>query len=288
MALRRLVFYVMAATAAAVLAIVLTHTGSPGATTTSYPSLNQIDFDGDHDAGCALTGSAEGAWDTNETNADYPPGGPPPTSTTIEHSIVGEGNCSARFFDAAGTRRRAELGHPVNGNNPEITYELLIYVPVGMTYGNKPPTLEGTTLTQTHAQSDPSLGHGCYGGGVSINGPPSDTLHLRTVRACTSPQEIGQSKYILGSFPKGQWFAVKVRESFADDATGYVQAWVDPDGPGPAIYQERLPKTFGDNAPVSPDSVFRVREGSYRGDSVNDTVLYEDGFHLKCWRPVNC
>ena len=44
--------------------------GNP-VTGAGYPSLADVDWEGDFDSGCQLVGSLPGAWDNNATNADY-------------------------------------------------------------------------------------------------------------------------------------------------------------------------------------------------------------------------
>ena len=239
-----------------------------------YPSLSRVDWNGGFDPGCELIGSLPGAWDVNATNADHVGG-----LTTIERSIVGEGQCAAKFTDAASTTMvRSELARHATGPDPEFTYEMLVYVPSGQSFP------KGSTLTQT--KEDGSAG-GCYNGGWQIadnTGTTGGRLQLRTVFACTTPQVNGQRNFDAGPLPRDRWFALKVHERFSNDPrVGFIQAWVDADGTGPGGYAEVVPRTFLDNEDAGGEHV-RMRIGSYRQATSHTTTLYIDGFRLKCWR----
>jgi polysaccharide lyase-like protein/Big-like domain-containing protein len=241
-----------------------------GAGGAGYPSI-AIDWDGDFDSGCQLVGSAGGAWDYNETNADHTGG-----STTIERSIVGEGQCAARFTNSAsGDMTRSELQRSATGADPEFTYEMLVRVPSGQTFP------KGSSLTQT--KQEKSGGRGCYNGGLGVaddTGTTGGQLDLTTVFACTSPQKNGQRSFALGALPRDQWFALKVYEKFSNDAeVGFIQAWKDADGLGPGRYVEVVPKTHVDN---ETGQHVRLRIGSYRQGTDHTTTVYIDGVHLDC------
>jgi polysaccharide lyase-like protein len=248
--------------------------------TTGYPSLTQVDVNGGFDPGCQLLGGI-GGWQEDDSGTDYP------GTTTIERNIVGEGSCAAKFFGRAGDRTRAELQFrsPIASANPEFTYEFLTYIPRGAGYPS-----EGTTLIQTKNPKDPATDTGCYGGGVSFGNHGHGTfspngLMLTTVFQCTSHQPDGQRNFqLIDQAPLDQWFAVKVHEKFADDGSGFVEAWYDDDGPGPDPYTQVLPRTYGDNLPVSSEPYVKIRQGSYRPATNHDTWIYGDGFRLTCQR----
>jgi hypothetical protein len=244
--------------------------GGPGGA--GYPSLAPVDWDGDFDSGCQLTGSGAGAWDGNETNADYAG-----SSTTIERSEVGEGQCAAKFMNSASSHQtRAELQRSATGADPEFTYEVLMRVPSGQTFP------KGASITQTK-QEPSSSGDACYNGGWQISdgtGASGGGLELRTVSACTQPVTNGIRTFPVGVLPRDQWFALKVHERFSNDPqTGFVQAWRDADGPGPGGYVEVIPKTHIDN---EVGRRVRLRIGSYRQATDHATTIYMDGVHLDC------
>ena len=242
---------------------------------TAYPSLADVDWNGSFDSGCQLVGSASGAWDVNATNADLSGG-----STTIERSIVGEGQCAAKFTGAPSNAAvRSELTRSATGADPEFTYELLVYVPSGQSFPS------GSTLTQTKQEKS---GGGCYNGGWDIapdTGNTGGRLMLNTVFACTRPQSDGQRNFDAGALPRDRWFALKVHEKFSNDArVGFIQAWKDADGPGPGGYIEVVPKTHVDNEGNRGRQHVRLRIGSYRGRTDHATTLYIDGVRLQCQR----
>ncbi len=234
-----------------------------------YPSLADVDWEGDFDSGCQLTGSLSGAWDNNATNADSTG-----SQTTIERTVVGEGQCAAKFVNnASNTMTRAELARSATGDDPEFTYEVLVRVPSGQTFP------DGANITQTMMEKGD--GDGCYGGGWKISdgtGSSGGELELRTVPACTRPQT--KQSFPAGELPRDRWFALKVHEKFSNDPqVGFVHAWMDADGPGPVGYVEVVPKTHVDN---ETGRQVRLRIGSYRQASDHTNVLYMDGYHLDC------
>jgi Polysaccharide lyase/Bacterial Ig domain len=242
-----------------------------------YPSLPEVDWDGGFDPGCQLVGSGPGAWDANETN-----GGETNTlgSTTLERNMVGEGECGAKFTNAAsGDQTRSELQRSSTGADPEFTYEMLVRVPSAQTFP------KGASISQT--KQEKSGGRGCYNGGWGITdgtGATGGGLQYRTVFACTSPQGNGQQTFAAGILPRDQWFALRVHEKFSSDPqVGFLQAWVDADGLGPGTYVEVIPKTHVDN--VTGRTV-RLRIGQYRQGTDHTTTVYIDGMHLDC--DANC
>jgi hypothetical protein len=242
--------------------------GSPGGGA-GYPSLADVDWEGDFDSGCDLVGSTSGAWDNDATNADYAG-----SETTIERSVVGEGKCAAKFVNGpSSTMTRAELARSETGANPEFAYEVLVRVPSGQTFP------EGSNITQTKMEKVD--GEDCYNGGWKISddtGSSGGGLELRTVPACTYPQT--KQSFHVGALPRDQWFALKVHEKFSNDPqVGFVHAWMDADGPGPDGYVEVVPKTHVDN--VTGHHV-RLRIGSYRQPTDHTNVVYMDGFRLDC------
>jgi hypothetical protein len=237
-----------------------------------YPSFSHPDWDGGFDS-CQLVGPAPGAWDSNQTN-----GGETNTlgSTTIERNMVGEGQCGAKFTNAASSdQTRSELERAPTGANPEFSYEMLVRVPSGQTFPN------GISISQT--KQEKSGGRGCYNGGWGISdGTPArgGWLQYRTVFACTSPQGNGQRTFRAGALPRGKWFALKVHEKFSNDRrVGFVKAWIDVDGLGPGRYVEAIPKTHVDNL---TGRTVRLRIGAYRQATGHRTTVYIDGVHLEC------
>jgi hypothetical protein len=233
-----------------------------------YPSL-PVDWDGDFDPGCKLVGG-EGGWDEDLTNADYTGG-----RSTIERNVVGEGTCAAKFTNSPSkTMTRSEVHRSGTGPNPEFQYETLFYVP------SREAWPLGTTLTQ-HKMNKIGAEPICYTGGLRI-ADGGATLELATVFKCTEPQMNGQQRFDLGPFPRDRWFAVKVYvRGSHDPETGAVRAWVDPDGPGPLDYEERLPLTHLANQPAA-DRVWMLRLGQYRQATDHTTTFFADGFHLDC------
>jgi hypothetical protein len=233
-----------------------------------YPSLSKISWDGDFDSGCRLVGPNSGAWDVNETNADYSGG-----STTLKRGMGGEGRCAAKFTDhASNSMVRSELERFATGANPNFTYEMLVRVPSGQTFP------KGSSLTQTKQEA--RGGRGCYNGGLDIahgTGSSGGALELRTVFSCRSN---GWRTFALGVLPRDTWFGLKVHEKFSNHArVGFVQAWKDADGPGPGGYVEVLPKTHVDN---ETGKHVRLRVGSYRQPTNHTTTIYVDGVHVDC------
>jgi Polysaccharide lyase/Bacterial Ig domain len=258
------------ATAASRSFTVATGGGGGGA---GYPSLARVDWNGSFDSGCQLVGSAPGAWDVNETN-----GGETNTlgSTTLERNMVGEGQCGAKFVNSASSdQTRSELQRSSTGADPEFTYEMLVRVPSGQTFP------KGVSISQT--KQEKSGGRGCYNGGWGITdgtGATGGGLQYRTVFACTSPQSNGQHIFAAGTLPRDRWFALKVHEKFSNDPqVGFVQAWIDDDGPGPGSYLETVPKTHVDN---EWGQHVKLRIGQYRQGTDHATTVYIDGVHLEC------
>jgi Polysaccharide lyase/RTX calcium-binding nonapeptide repeat (4 copies) len=238
-----------------------------------YPSFPRSDWNGGFDPGCQLVGPAPGAWDSNQTN-----GGETNTlgSTRIERNMVGQGECGAKFTNAASSdQTRSELERSPTGANPEFTYEMLVRVPSGQTFP------KGVSISQT--KQEKSGGRGCYNGGWGITdgtGATGGGLQYRTVFACTSPQDNGQRTFRAGALPRGRWFALKVHEKFSNKPRiGFVKAWIDVDGLGPGRYLEVIPKTHVDN--VTGRHV-RLRVGQYRQDTGHRTTVYIDGVRLEC------
>jgi hypothetical protein len=247
--------------------------GGGGGGGAGYPSLARIDWNGGFDAGCQLVGSAPGAWDVNETN-----GGETNTlgSTTLERTVVGEGVCGAKFVNSASSdQTRSELQRSSTGADPEFTYEMLVRVPSGQTFP------KGVSISQT--KQEKSGGSGCYNGGWGITdgtGATGGGLQYRTVFACTSPQSNGQHIFAAGTLPRDRWFALKVHEKFSNDPqVGFVQAWIDDDGPGPGSYLETVPKTHVDN---EWGQHVKLRIGQYRQGTDHATTVYIDGVRLEC------
>jgi hypothetical protein len=235
-----------------------------------YPALAKVDWDGDFDSGCDLVGRTSGAWDVDATNADYSG-----SSTTIERTVVGEGQCAAKFTNRAASHgTRAELARSATGADPEFVYEVLVRVPSGQTFP------KGSDITQTKMEK--VGGDGCYGGGWDISdgtGTSDGRLELRTVPRCTRRPQVVRI-FPAGPLPRDRWFALKLHEKFSNDPrVGFVHAWMDADGLGPGGYTEVVPKTHIDNE-TAPH--VRLRIGSYRQATNHKTVVYMDGFHLDC------
>jgi hypothetical protein len=241
-----------------------TTTVPPTTTTTQgYPSLAYIDFDGDYDPSCSLTGS-NGGWDRNLSGSDHP------GTATIERSIVAEGNCSAKFVVPGSTgQTRANLERKATGFHPELTYEGLVFVPSGQSFP------KGVTIFDAKQEV-------CFNGGVEINdgtGTTGGTMEFRTVPSCNHEKD-----FQMGPLPRDKWFAVKVHEKFSQDpSVGFVEAWVDHDGTGPAGYTQVVQKSYVDNevTDTNPQTV-RLREGQYRQFTDHTTTIYMDGYHMQC------
>jgi hypothetical protein len=231
-----------------------------------YPSLigNEIDFDGGFD-GCSLVGG-KGGWGNNVTDSDRP------GSVTIERIIVAEGQCSARFSNPAG-KGRSELAKDPGGPDPHVVYEMLVYLPSSTSHAG--------AITQHKLSTE--FGGDCFNGGLSNRDDDPNRLHLVAVPRCTSPQSDGQVRFVLGSIPRDRWFAVKVHERFSNDpSVGFVQAWIDTDGPGPNDYVERLPRTDVDNESGNKDGArVKFRIGTYSKGPTPRTIFI-DGFHMDC------
>ncbi len=231
-----------------------------------YPSLSRaaIDFDGGFD-GCSLIGGI-GGWDNNVTDSDRP------GSVTIERTIVGEGLCSARFTNPAG-KGRSELARDPIGPDPHVVYETLVYLPSSTSHAG--------AITQHKLPTE--FGGDCFNGGLSNRDDDPDQLQLVAVPRCTSSQSDGQERFGLGYIPRDRWFAVKVHERFSNDpSVGFVQAWIDTDGPGPNDYAERLPRTNVDNESGNTSGArVKFRIGTYSTGPEPRTV-YIDGFHMDC------
>lgn len=178
--------------------------------------------------------------------------------------MVGEGRYSAKFTSGASSSAvRAELERDATGTDPEFTYELLIYVPSGQTFPG------GDSLVQNKQA-------GSYNGGIEIveAGATGGTIGLITVGATDQFRHFG-----LGTLPRDRWFAIKVAEKFSN--SGYVQAWTDADGPGPAGYVQVVPRTSADT--VAVDSSTKMRIGSYRAATDHPTTFYIDGYRMQCF-----
>lgn len=226
----------------------------------AYPSLAEIDYDGDFDPGGQLVGGP-GGWQHNVVGTDYP------GEASIVTNRVAQGSYAAKFTATGSSRSRAELAKFGGQSNPEVAYEFLTYVPSSAPYIG--------AITQ-HKQG--GSGGSCYNGGVSISDrfQPAH-VELTAVSTCSGGDET-KIRYDLGAFPRDQWFATKVHEKFANN--GSVQAWVDADGPGPNGYAQRLPKTPEDTV-GDPNVGIKFRMGLY-GDPPRGTAVWADGFHLDC------
>jgi hypothetical protein len=225
-----------------------------------YPSLAEIDYDGDFDPGGHLVGGP-GGWQHNVVGTDYP------GEASIVMNRVAQGRYAAKFTATGSSRSRAELAKFEGQPNPEVAYEFLTYVP------SSAPFI-GSIMQHKMGGG----GSSCYNGGLSIRDAyVHPHLELVAVGDCDNGDET-KIRYDLGTFPRDQWFAIKVHEKFANN--GSVQAWVDTDGPGPKGYVQRLPTTPEDTvADLSVGIKFRL--GLY-GDPPQGTAFWADGFHLDC------
>lgn len=243
-----------------------------------YPSLTQIDRDGDFDCtppslGCGgqLTGTAEGAFPNTVDGGQWP------GHASIVTSPVGEGKYAGKFLAdcTAGEQCRAEISWPEGSPGAEYTWEFLLRVPSSVTF------IDHIAIGQT---KQGGAGSSCYSGGVEIihDGTfgSSGTLNLATVGECDgSGHESEEFDHSLGSFARGQWVAIKVHEKFAE--AGFVEAWVDPDGTGPQPYANQVPLTARDTVADTTIGV-KNRAGWYqRANSTSDYILI-DGWHMDC------
>jgi hypothetical protein len=225
-----------------------------------YPSLAEIDYDGDFDPAGRLVGGP-GGWQQNVVGTDHP------GEASIATNRVAEGNYAGRFTATGSGRSRAELARFESRANPEVTYEFLTYVPSSAPFIG--------SITQ-HKMG--GAGGSCYNGGLSIRDARlRPHLELVAVGDCDNGDET-EIRYDLGTFPRDQWFATKVHEKFAN--SGSVRAWVDTDGPGPNGYVQRLPTTPEDTV-ADPNVGVKFRLGLY-GDPPQGTSVWADGFHLDC------
>jgi hypothetical protein len=238
-----------------------------------YPSLARIDFDGDFDPGCSLTGS-NGGWDRDLSGSDHPgvatiaspPGG------------AGEGNCAGKFTNPPTTgpsdMTRSAVERHATGPDPELTYEALVYVPSGQTFP------KGATIFGAKQPNS------CFNGGVEINdgtGTTGGTMEFRTVATCPPPEVDFQ----MGPLPRDKWFAVKVHQRWSQNPSiGFVEVWLDPDGAGPAGYNNVVPKHFLDDEAASGPMTVRLRATQYRQSTNHTTTIYMDGYHMQC--VANC
>jgi Polysaccharide lyase len=229
-------------------------------TANGYPSLAEIDYDGDFDPAGQLVGG-RGGWQQNVVGTDYP------GNATIVTNRVAEGNYAGKFTATGSGRSRAELAKFETRSNPEVTYEFLTYVPSSAPFIG--------SITQHKMGGD---GGSCYNGGLSIREADlRPHLELVAVGDCDNGDET-EIRYDLGTFPRDQWFATKVHEKFANN--GSVRAWVDTDGPGRNGYVQRLPTTPEDTV-GDPTVGVKFRMGLY-GDPPQGTSVWADGFHLDC------
>jgi hypothetical protein len=237
----------------------------------AYPSLSRIDFDGDFDGSCALTGLGQGAWTEDLTNRDFTGG-----LTALDQTTVGEGACSARFTNSASTTMtRSELTRSATGSNPEFLFEGLWYIPAATGFDGN------ASILQLKGNHLPDGTGDCYRGGLRIDGP-TDLLSLVTVFECTSRQADGQQVFPIGPVIHDRWFAVKVYWKAGDSSSsGAARVWLDADGPGPLAYEEKVPLTSMDNETL-PDQKTFLRIGQYRQPSDHESTVYADGLHLEC------
>jgi hypothetical protein len=225
-----------------------------------YPSLAEIDFDGDFDPGGELVGG-RGGWQQNVVGTDYP------GEANIVTNRVAQGSYAGKFTATGSSRSRAELAKFATQSDPEVAYEFLTYVP-----SNAP--FIGSIIQHKQGGTAGS----CYNGGVSIRDVDTRArLELVVVPDCDNGDET-EIRYDLGTFPRDQWFAIKVHEKFANN--GSLQAWVDTDGPGPKGYVQRLPTTPEDTV-GDPSVGIKFRMGLY-GSPPQGTAVWADGFHLDC------
>jgi hypothetical protein len=146
--------------------------------------------------------------------------------------------------------------------NPLITYELLVWLPSGVS--------ETNYLSQHKYEG---AGSGCSNGGLKWE--PSGPM--LTTRAGCGDEAV---EYPLGSLPRNRWVAIKVRVKFSD-LNGSVQAWTDSDGKGPSGYVQRLPLTTNLDTASDGSEGVKLRLGPYDGDQDGGTV-WLDGYRANC------
>ncbi len=224
--------------------------GHGGGHAGGYPSIAdaQADRDGDFDAGCQLFGGESG-WHTDNIGSDRPGNG------EIVRSLVGQGACAAHLW-ASGEHRTEVAFSQIP--NPDVVYEELFYVPAA----------SGHLGFMNQHKQDGSAG-GCANGGISNRS--GSELEV-TVRASCSADNV---RYPVGTYPRGRWFAIRV--AFRMGNQGQVAFWLDPDGPGPDPYAQRLAPTTAD-VQTGDSTGVKFRQGSY-GDQTVD--FYIDGFRLE-------
>jgi hypothetical protein len=237
-------------------------TQRPTAAKGGYPSLPRINFDGDFDTGCRLTGGV-GGWHRDLIGSDGDGRG------AIQRRMTPEGRCAARLT-SIGSDGRAELGRRKGGPNPHVIYEGLYFVPRG--------THHIGAFVQ-HKQSEPDS-EDCFNGGLSNR---HRRIELVTVRRCGARER----RFNLGLMPRRKWFAVKVELKFSNSPrVGYARAWIDRDGKGPRGYRLKLRRTGVDAESGNRNGArVKFRTGTYSNGRGKRTVLV-DGWHMMC--VTNC
>src|SRR5207244_6701623 len=168
---------------------------------------------------CQLVGG-HGGWAVNESGSDHP------GTASIVRSPVSEGCCAGKFSIPAGSGMgRAEVQAPQLSTPVSVASEELFYIP---SEANNGPS--GGSISQTKQGSNP-----CFNGAVGFD-HSTNRLFISTRASCSVSTV---KRTIASPIPLDHWFAVKVAETFSN--SGSVQAWLDPDGPGPAGYVEKVP-----------------------------------------------
>jgi hypothetical protein len=236
-----------------------------------YPSITDADAsdntgrDGDFDTAGQLLGG-DGGWQNIYFSTSHPGTGDGlDGSGAIDTTRYLEGTRAARISATAavGTQHRAEVGWN-NINGAPVTYEEAFYIPSGT------PVLG---YINQHKQSG-GLPDDCANGGISNR--TGSTLEYRYRGLCS---EATESALFEDPFPRNQWFVIRVYFKIGEPGTGEIQAWMDPDATGPAVYDEQVPLQTQDTR-TEDNNQFRVRQGSY-GDGGPFTI-WIDGHRLDC------
>jgi hypothetical protein len=232
-----------------------------------WPSIteSQADRDGDFDSGCQLVGSLDGAWNRSVVGTDYP------GKAELVRDRVVQGSCAMRTTQVASNLSigRSELAWNQGAPGAEGVYEFAIYVPSSAGFYSSTKDIDVTQHKQSGA------GSSCYSGGLGLS--PTG-FSITAVHACDGSGGETETEYPLGTWPRDRWWAIRVHFRWSN--SGYLQVEVDPDGPGPAGYETRLPRTPTDTVQDSGIGV-KVRLGQY-GRMTTGSQLWFDGYRMSC------
>lgn len=236
----------------------------------SYPSISPIERDGDFDPGCADGIAQAGAIGTG-CWYERVSGNTAESSITAVTDRVAEGNTAGRFTVPAANDARAELNwFNKTSADPEVEYELLVWFPSGLPH-----------VGYIAQNKFDGAGGSCHNGGLSISDQFSPAhVELVVIGNCVDGNETEIIRYDLGTFPRNQWFAIRVHEKFHDTA-GFIQAWIEQDVIGNSGYVEAEPLRTGIDTTSDPGGGVKFRLGRY-GDSSGTETIWLDGYRMEC------